>query len=64
MALVQVSTKEGKIRRVPRGEMPVIEMDLGDNQRVVQVELHSTEYSYIDRKTVDWRWIATIETRP
>jgi hypothetical protein len=39
----------------------VVELDLERNQRVVSLSLRSFEKP--ERKTVDWSWVAVVETR-
>lgn len=51
MTLVQVSIRRVEVPRVPRDQSPVFELILEDNQRVIQVEHRTRDYS--DRKTVD-----------
>lgn len=58
--LVQIRRHEGVIRRVPRGEVPIIELGLDANTRVLSADLcvhpSSMTSSGLDRKTVDWRY--------
>lgn len=60
--LVQISMRQGRIDRVPRGRTPVIELHLNDRQYVAGVELQSSYFDDPDRKTVDWRWTAFVVT--
>jgi hypothetical protein len=62
--LVQIARREGRIERVPRGEVPVIELRLAPGQYVANVELASLEYvvNQPERKTIDWTWTAYIAT--
>lgn len=63
--LVQITRQSGEIRRVPRGEVPVIELQLEDHQYVTSVSLEEINpflQSNIDRKTVDWKWRAYVVT--
>jgi hypothetical protein len=64
MALVQIVKHKGRIDRVPRDDTPVVELDLQPDQRVVSIELKEAMFSAPDRKTVDWRFVAYVETRP
>lgn len=65
MALVQLTTLRGELPRQPyvRGETPIVELHLEDNQRVVQLDLADQSWREIERKTHDWIWHAVIETR-
>lgn len=63
MTLVQIQQIKGRVDRVPRGDVPVIELDLEPNQRVVYVSLSESLFDPRDRKTVDWHWIAYVENR-
>lgn len=62
-ALVQISKVEGKIDRVPRDETPVVELHVEPNERVISIDLRCREFDHLERKTVDWRWTAYVETR-
>lgn len=60
--LTQITKRTGVITRVkPEDGPPVIELDLERGQYVVGVEL-TQDYSYRDRKTVDWSWRAFVVT--
>lgn len=67
MGLVQLSTRRGRIARVPQDNEPIVELQLGEHERVIWVALevefgrYSTRYD--DRTTYDWVWVAHIETR-
>lgn len=64
MGLVQITHRTGTINRVPRGETPVIELQLDRNQKIVSVELQPTHRSlWSDRKTLDWTWTVVTEWR-
>lgn len=62
--LVQITKREGRIDRVPRGETPVIETRLAPGQYIAGVELKSLEYvvNQPERKTIDWEWTAYVVT--
>lgn len=64
--LVQIQQQEGIVRG-PKDEYTppdgaFIELHLDLAQRVVQVEWHR-HWEMRARKTVDWTWCVTIETR-
>jgi hypothetical protein len=65
MGLVQITERSGRVDRVPRGEKPVVELHLEENQSIVRFELQDGEryFDRPERKTVDWTWTATIATR-
>lgn len=63
MSLVQIARVTGRIDRVPRGDTPVVELDLEDHQRVVSVELKALLFDDPGRKTVDWKYVVYVETR-
>lgn len=61
--LCQITKREGSIARVPRGETPVIEIEIGPGAYVVSVALEEIEpysASRLERKTADWRYTAYI----
>lgn len=61
---VQISVRSGTVRG-PSGEYSppdFIEFTLESHQRVVQIEW-KRGHEYRRRRTVDWTWTATIETR-
>lgn len=63
---VQITTRTGTVRG-PSGDYSppedgFIELSLEAHQRVVQVEWRRG-HEFRRRKTVDWTWKATIETR-
>jgi hypothetical protein len=63
--LVQITRREGRIERVPRGETPTIETRLAAGQYITSVALRSHEYDAgvgPERKTVDWTWTAYVVT--
>jgi hypothetical protein len=60
---VQISERRGAIDRVRRGTTPVVELELEPNQRVVSIDLRKTTYDDPERKTVDWRYLAYVESR-
>jgi len=59
-ALVQISRREGEIRRVKYGVTPVIELHLEPHERVVSVELTGNAWRHPERKTVDWQWVVFV----
>lgn len=62
--LVQLTRLRGEINRVPAGQEPgVVELHLEPHQRVVSLDLREAAWCSPERKTVDWRWTAVIETR-
>lgn len=61
--LVQIQKRTGWIDRVPRGDTPIVELQLLDNQSIVSIELREAIFDRPERKTVDWRWTAYIATR-
>lgn len=63
MAVVQVARREGEIERVPRGQQPLLELHLTHDQRIVSVEMKRRSWDDLERKTVDWYWVAYVETR-
>lgn len=65
MGLVQITEKSGRVDRVPRGEKPVVQLDLEPHQEIVRFELQDGErfFDHPARKTVDWTWTAMIATR-
>lgn len=65
MGLVQITERTGRVDRVPRGEKPMVEIQLEEHEQIVRFELHDGEryFERPGRKTVDWRWTATIATR-
>lgn len=63
MGLVQIRKHVGRIDRVPRGETPIIELQLLDNQSIASIELREAFFDRPERKTVDWTWVAYIATR-
>jgi hypothetical protein len=65
MGLVQISERSGRVDRVPRGEKPMVEIQLEEHEQIVRFELHDGErfFDRPERKTVDWTWTATIATR-
>lgn len=64
MSLVQIVKRTGRIDRVkPEHAPPVVELEIGDNQRVISIDLHEVVFGDLDRKTRDWRWTAYVETR-
>lgn len=66
MTLVQIMERRGEVRGPSGNFSPpdngFIELDLEPGQRVIQVEW-KRHHEYARRKTVDWTWIATVETR-
>lgn len=63
MSLVQITKRHGDIRRVKRGVVPVVELDLEENQYVSNVEMNPVIYFDSDRVTQDWTWTAYVVTR-
>lgn len=70
MSLVQIVKVEGEIKRVPKGETPIIELYLTDDRRVVNVEkLQVSGFDgkwsrkYDDRVTYDWEYTIYVEWR-
>lgn len=66
MSVVQISQRTGQVRG-PSGEYSPpgdghIDLQLGEHQRVVQVEWRRG-HEYRRRKTVDWTYTVTVETR-
>jgi hypothetical protein len=61
--LIQVVQRTGKIERVRRGEVPVVELFLFDHQRIVSIELREAMFESRTRKTKDWYWTAYVESR-
>jgi hypothetical protein len=61
--LVQISERSGWAHRVPRGESPVIELDLEDHQYIASFEMGPSMFDSADRKTVDWHWKAYVVTK-
>lgn len=63
MKLNQITQEKGVIKRVPYGEVPLIELGLEDNQYIVGVDLRHRWWNSDDRKTVDWDWSLFVVTR-
>lgn len=63
IGLVQVVKRQGEIDKVARDDIPIVELHLEDNQRIVSMDLRPKLYDRADRKTVDWKWTAYVETR-
>lgn len=59
---VQVTRKTGEIKRIPRGSDPTAEMHLEADQRIIEIKFSEVPADP-RRKTVDWYWAATIESR-
>lgn len=58
--LTQIQRRKGEILRVPRGETPIIELNLTANHVVVSAELEEIDpygAHSLSRKTVDWRFV-------
>lgn len=62
-SLVQISWRGARINRVPYGEMPVVELELDENQEIARFEIREINPFDTDRKTVDWFWSAWVATR-
>lgn len=59
MGFHQIARKTGEIKRVPRGETPVIELDLDSHVRVISARLSQdweSNRDLVERKTCDWSW--------
>ncbi len=55
--LTQITKHRGRIDRVPRGEVPVIELHTEWYQQIVSVKLRElSPFSSYERKTVDWQY--------
>jgi hypothetical protein len=63
VSLIQIAKVDGRIDRVPRGETPVVELQLERHQRVISMDLRYLLPINMERKTLDWRWTAYVETR-
>ena len=63
MSLVQVTYRQGEIKRVPRGQDPFIEIELDDRQRIIAMDMRRKIFINPERKTDDWTWWAFVETR-
>lgn len=62
MKLVQITEFVLRLEKVPRGERPIWETHLEDNQRIIgYVNRWSADYGY--RKTVDHYATILVETR-
>ena len=60
---VQVTKRQGKIKRVPPAEgPPVVELLLEPNESIISIEL-TEDWWYGERKTRDWSWTAYIAHR-
>lgn len=62
MNLHQITKLKGQIDRVTPDWVPTLELHLDPNQRVVSVEMEPITLVYSERKTVDWKWTAYIDT--
>lgn len=66
MTLVQIAERRGTLRGPAEEYSPpddgFIELHLEEGQRVVQVHWKRA-HEYRHRKTVDWYWTVTIESR-
>lgn len=60
--LVQISQRSGSIARVPRDEIPTIELHLAPGQYVANVALERRVLFHSERKTDDWTWTAYVVT--
>jgi hypothetical protein len=61
----QIALREGRIDRVPKGEVPVIELHLNEGEYITSVKLEPIDLfsnNAIERKTRDWRWKAYVVT--
>jgi hypothetical protein len=67
MSLVQITKVEGRIMRVPKGETPIIELNLDEDRRVINVARLEPIDPYSraneDRKTLDWKYTVYVEWR-
>ena len=70
MSLVQIVKVEGEINRVPKDQVPIIELDLSEDRRVINIERFEVrgpagKYStrYEDRLTYDWDYTLYVEWR-
>ena len=63
--LRQIQKHQGQIKRVPRGETPLIELDLDECRTVVSVSLEPSSPVARSRryKTVDWDYTVFTEWR-
>lgn len=52
---VQLIRRRVEVKKVPRGEEPIVQLRLSADQRVVQVkQTYSSDLYSVDRKTVDY----------
>lgn len=58
--LHQVVRRTGRVKRVPPGEVPVIEVHLEEHQYVSNFVLTEDFDFSAQRKTSDWTWVAYI----
>lgn len=63
MTLIQITRRTGTIKRVPRGEKPIVELHLKPCERLLNFSLREAIFDRAERKTVDWHWEADIEWR-
>lgn len=60
--LHQISVFHGEVKRVPRGEYPVVEIDLREDQYIINIQFSPRMHDNPERSTTDWPWTATVVT--